>query len=781
MIDNEAIGQLSVTVAPPSEMVEGGVLIKGTPELVEEANAEANKVTEAEIKAREMAMDSLFGHILKQFRINKDHRQTNGVNELLFEALRQYNGTYSPEEMDIIINEEGGSDIWMNLTATKCRAAQAWIKDILMAAKEFPASVEPTPVMDLPLEYKNAIKEKVAKEFEQIKAEKKQEMQAAQEQGQPVQPLDAGATLKEMQERKRDLYDAVKEELDKEAKFAFQIYEDKIIDSLLEGDWIKAFGEVIDDFCIFPTAIMKGPVVQKRKKRVWKDGQAVVKDKITLVNKRVSPFDVYPSPEAESPLDGNFIEYMSLSRKEVSSFRNVVGYRTDAIDRVLDSEKGKYLSELMDSNIETDRRDLELKERYFATQPQNYHALHFFGTAPAKQLKEWGISEADNRPDNEEIEIEAIVIGDEVVRCKINDDDLGHRPYYTASFQRRPGSFWGSAPPYQMRDIQKLCNGCARALATNMGLASGPIMEVNIERLADGTEVKELKPRDIIQTTSDPTGSSSKAVNFFSIDSRATELLGVYEKFEVKADDVTMIPRYAYGNERTAGAAATASGLSMLLESASKGIKDAIRHIDQGIIVPRIEAEFHHILLRDTDRVFTGDINVIARGSDALTMKGAEQMRRNEFLQTTANPIDQESMGVHGRAAILRKTAEDLGLPENVIPGRQELKALQKQKEEAAAQQAQQNDNVAIVDKQVQAQMQQTQMNAEVKLQELEAKRQKDYADIQQRIAEMEQRREAASQKTLADIQKANMNNQASAESDNKQVALSLKTGDKMN
>lgn len=783
MIDKDALGLLKLTEAPESQMVEGGIVIKGTPELMDEAQAEENAISKKETEEREMALSSLFGHIIKTFRINKDHRQSTGINDVMFDAVRGYNGIYSAEER-AIIEDEGGSDIWMNLTSTKVRAAMAWIKDILMAAKEFPASIEPTPAMELPEDFELAIKEKVAKEFEAMVAEQTQAQTAPPPQeGQPTPqaPPTTAETLKEMQERKRDLYDAVKEELNKEARFAFKIYEEKIVDSLLEGGWMKALGEVIDDFCIFPVAVMKGPIVTKKKKRTWVDGKPQVKEKIVLINKRISPFDIYPSPSTETPQEGDLIEYMSLERKEVANLRDVPKYRTEALERVLESDKGKYLSEVLDEHIDTERRSIELKFSYSAQRSENFHALHFFGTVPAKLLKEWGMEEANGLRDNDEVDVEAIVIGDEVVKCVINDDDLGHRPYYTASFQTRPGSFWGAAPPYQMRDIQRMCNGCARALATNMGLSSGPIMEVITDRLADGTEISELKPRDIIQTTADPAGGSGRAIQFFTIDSRAAELLTVYEKFEIKADDVTMIPRYAYGNERTAGAAATASGLAMLLESASKGIKDAIRHIDHGIIIPRIEAEFHHILMRDNDSTFTGDIQVIARGSDALTMKGAEQMRRNEFLQTTANPVDQEIMGMHGRAQILRKMADDLGLGENLIPGRQELKVLQTKKEEAAAAAAQQNDNVAIVEKQLQVQLQQSEMSAQVKLQELEAKREKDYADIQQRIAEMEQRREASSTKASSDLQKTQMNNMQKDTSDNKQVALSLQTDDKMN
>lgn len=761
-------------------MAYDGVNIQGTTQVMEVRLKEANSLLAQ--NADKLAMSSLYSHILKAYQENKDAKESAQVNSILIRSLRQYNGEYDPEDLADII-DEGGSDIYMNLTSTKVRAAIAWIKDILLAEKEDSVAIEPTPIPDLPEDYKKGIKEKVEAEFEALlNPPPPPQDPNADPQAQQQQAPDVQETIKEMQERKRDLYDAITEELNKEAKFAFKILEEEIKDSLKEGKWDKALSEFIDDFCIFPTAILKGPIICKKKKLSWENGQPVVAEKIVSMNKRISPFDVYPAPEADNPNDGNFLEVLRMSRAEVANLKGTPKYKDDAIKRVLEQGYDRGINTLMDTHTESDKAEQELKDNSYEANKNLFHGLHFFGTAPVKLLLEWGMEDdvllmAD---EDDEVEIEAIVIGSEVVKCVLNDDPLGRRPYYIASFQKRPGSFWGSAPPWQMRDIQRMCNASSRALANNMGLASGPITELYVDRLADGTDVSELKPRDIVQVTSDPTGGSGRAVQFFSAPSHAQELLAVYQDFERRADDVTMIPRYSYGNERSGGAAQTASGLSMLLESASKGIKDAIRHIDEGVIVPRVETEFYIQMLQN-EHEFSGDVNVIAKGSQALTLRGAEQMRRNEFLQVTANPIDQEIMGIHGRAQILRKMADDLGLGENIIPSRQELKASQKKKEEAAAQASQQNDSMAMVKMQTDAQLQQAQANNTIKMDELQAKREKDIADIQLRVRELEQRREETATKAQAALQSTQMTNEAKAQSDNKQVALSIQHGDKMN
>ena len=761
-----------------------GVEIVSIDQLVQEHMAGLDSVTEG--MSKEMVVSSLRLHILKSFQDNKDARETSGVNRLMLDSLRDYNGQYSPSDLSKI-RAQGGSEIFMNLTSTKVRAAISWIKDILLAGKEDAFSIETTPEVELPQEIVDKVNQMVTKDFDRMIEESKPQPQQGQqppEQGQqppqqPPQAPDAAETLKEINERKRDLYSAILNEINKEAEFAFKIIERKIKDGMKEGQWDHALSEVIDDFCIFPTAFLKGPVVTVKKRLKWEDGVAVPVEDYVMMNKRVSPLDIYPAPEASSVNDGDFIEHLRMSRKEISSLIGVKHYDEDAIRRVLKNNEGKGHPSAYDSNIEQEKAQEELRDSVDAYNKNVYHGLHFFGTAPVRLLLDWGLDDPEVMvmdPDDE-VEIEAILVGSEIIKCVLNDDVLGRRPYYSASYQKRPGSIWGTAPPYLMRDIQKMCNACARALSNNMGLSSGPITEINIDRLADGQDVRQLQPLDILQTTSDPSGASGKAVNFILVPSVAQELLAVYKEFEVRADDVTMIPRYAYGNERNGGAAQTASGMAMLLDSASKGIKDAIRHLDEGIIIPRVEMEFATVMLRG-DIPFSGDIHVIAKGSQSLTMAGAEQMRRLEFLQTTANPTDQEIMGPTGRAEILRTMTKDLNLGEDVIPNRQEIKSYFKKKEQA---QGQPSDNVQAAKIQNETILKIAQERNQLVAAELQRKTQRDQADIQLKAQDMQQRAQTDASKLTGKLQETQIKTKSEEHRANQAIALSLKTGDRAN
>jgi hypothetical protein len=69
-------------------------------------------------------------------------------------------------------------------------------------------------------------------------------------------------------------------------------------------------------------------------------------------------------------------------------------------------------------------------------------------------------------------------------------------------------------------------------------------------------------------------------------------------------------------------------------------------------------------------------------------IKDAAQVRRNEFLAATANPIDMQIVGVEGRQAILRETAKNLDMDvDKVVPP---LSVLQKKLAAAQMMQMQQ-------------------------------------------------------------------------------------------
>jgi hypothetical protein len=236
-----------------------------------------------------------------------------------------------------------------------------------------------------------------------------------------------------------------------------------------------------------------------------------------------------------------------------------------------------------------------------------------------------------------------------------------------------------------------VCNAAARALVNNMGISSGPQVEVNVERLPPNEDITTLSPWKIWQTINDPVGSSAPAIRFTQPDSRATELVGVYDKFSRLADDHSGIPAYVYGDLNVQGAGRTSSGLSMLMGAAGKGIRQVVMHIDSDVVKPIVMRQFVYNMRYDEDESIKGDVTVIAKGAINLAVKETVNIRRIEFLNATANPVDMEIMGKEGRATILREVAKGLQMSaEDVIPSREKSGYQGRVQSRAMAAQAQQ-------------------------------------------------------------------------------------------
>jgi len=219
-----------------------------------------------------------------------------------------------------------------------------------------------------------------------------------------------------------------------------------------------------------------------------------------------------------------------------------------------------------------------------------------------------------------------------------------------------------------------MCNAAARALANNMGIASGPQVEVTVDRLPDGEDITNVYPWKIWQVTTDRTGGGQPAVRFFQPNMNADVLLQVFQQFAKQADEVTGIPNYVYGSSAVSGAGRTASGLSMLMDNASKGIKQAIANIDR-IVSGIVRRLYLHNMMYDDDPYIKGDFKVVAKGAIGLIHKEALQMRRNEFLMATANPIDSNIVGPEGRAYLLRELARGLQMDtEKIVPNQDTMR-----------------------------------------------------------------------------------------------------------
>ena len=106
----------------------------------------------------------------------------------------------------------------------------------------------------------------------------------------------------------------------------------------------------------------------------------------------------------------------------------------------------------------------------------------------------------------------------------------------------------------------------------------------------------------------------------------------------------------------------------MLMTHAAKGIRAAIRNIDIGVISPSVEGAYFYNVEYERDLDIIGDVRIVARGSSALVAKEHLALRRNEFLNTTVNPIDAQIIGQEGRRKLLKESIRLLELdPEEIL------------------------------------------------------------------------------------------------------------------
>ena len=631
---------------------------------------------EAESKRRsdELQTQPVIQGLAAHVRTRWDSTRTakRDLEERMLQCLRQRNGEYDPDKAQEIA-EQGGSDIFINLTSVKCRAATSWLRDTLLGSgSDKPWSIKGTPEPTMPPEI-----------LQELQAALAQQLMAHMEQG--GQP----PSQEELRQMAMQMKDEAQRQLKEESDERVDRMERKMEDQLAEGGWYKAFNEFLDDIVTFPYAVLKGPIKRKRKTLQWQNGKLVPVESIRNEWERVDPFMLYWAPWSWDLGDGYIIERHRMTADDLQALIGVPGYNDDAIRTILndfgtmgmkqwlwtDSSKaqaeGKYVTEAIISGDLVD-------------------ALQLWDSVKGSLLIEWGLTAKEIPDPALNYPCEVWLIGNVVIRAVLNYDPLGRKPYYLTSYENLPGSVDGKGVTDLCRDAQSMVNAAARSLANNMGISSGPQVGVNISRLPAGEDITDMHPWKIWQFTASEVNDSSAPISFFQPQSNANELMAVFEKFSARADEDTMIPRYMTG-ESTPGAGRTSSGLSMLISNAGKGIKQVISNIDHNVITPAIERLYQDNLRYSEDPDLVGDVNIIATGATSLVVKEAEAVRRNEFLQVVLNsPVAQQIVGMDGTAELLRDQAKNLsGNVDRVVPSRKQVNMVQQQQQMIAGLQEQ--------------------------------------------------------------------------------------------
>ncbi len=614
------------------------------------SNADLQAESDAIFEAQKAAANppqhitELAGYIRKCWE-KADAHKSNYISERLLNCQRRRKGIYDATKL-AEIQKRGGSQLFFNITDTKAGAFEGWIGEILTPNKGNIWKFEPTPIPDLADDLKAQIVATTVERFNMARA--------------------AGDIIRasDVREFARGLFDqelkATKEEAEKRAGRMAE----KVGDQLTEGGWEVALDGFIRDLATYPSAILKGPVIKRVKRLKWENGQAVPAYEEIPTWTNVNPNDFGPAPNARNAQESYVCETVRIEETELASLREVEGYSADAINAVL-SETGTGGVLTVSPTNESERATLEDRD---TSQNEGLpegvaQGVEFWGKVQGKLLVQWGLAVED---ENEYYHICALLIGQHVVKAILNPDQLGQNPYFVTSYELVSGDIWGRAIAEKMADCQDAVNGCLRNALTNLALASGNMFSVDTNALDPSIDPTDIFPGKVFLYDGRKNAYARAPVESFSTDSHAEELQRVSKNFEVQADDRTLIPRFAHGNQQMEGAGRTKGGLELLMSAAAKGVRRVVGNVDRDIIRPALERlyRWNLVYLDDADwKAAKGDIRIVPQGQLAALVREQTQQLRQDYLANAMNPIDQQIIGIRERATVWRSIAAELGLP----------------------------------------------------------------------------------------------------------------------
>ena len=147
----------------------------------------------------------------------------------------------------------------------------------------------------------------------------------------------------------------------------------------------------------------------------------------------------------------------------------------------------------------------------------------------------------------------------------------------------------------------------------------------------------DIYPGKIFRRQSGAPGTGISGIKF---PTTAVENLQMYDKARQLADEETGIPSISHGQTGVTGTGRTASGLSMLMGSASLGIKTVIKNIDDHLLRPLGESMFMwNMQFSEDEEDIMGDLEIKPKGTSSVMQKEVRSQRLTALLQTVTNPM----------------------------------------------------------------------------------------------------------------------------------------------
>jgi len=417
------------------------------------------------------------------------------------------------------------------------------------------------------------------------------------------------------------------------AQKAARRMEKLIHDQIEESSGSSEIRNALLESSLLGTGIIKGPFNFNKTLNKWEDkeGERIFSPIEVRVPRIefVSCWDFYPDPQATNIDECEYVIHRhKMNRSQLRQLRNMPYFNEDAI-RACIQEGPNYVERGFETQLKDDHNSQS--DSYHS----NFEVLEYWGIMDAIYAREVGIKIPKKIDDLDEVQINAWVCGDMLLRAVVNPFTPYRIPYNAFPYERNPYNFFGIGVAENMDDSQQIMNGHARMAIDNLALAGSLVFDIDESALVGGQSM-EVYPGKIFRRQ---TGQPGQSIYGLKFPNTAPENMMMFDRFRQLADEQTGIPSYSHGQTGVQSMTRTASGMSMLLGAASLNIKTVVKNLDDFLLKPLGESYFQwNMQFFEGDLDVIGDLEVKATGTNSLMQKEVRSQRLTMFLQTAQSP-----------------------------------------------------------------------------------------------------------------------------------------------
>lgn len=594
---------------------------------------------------------SRFGqNMWKRFEQYKKDRLM--LEEQLIRNQRQIRGIYDPEILDRVPSDQ--STAYPKFTRTKVVGTVARLMELLFPKTDKNWGVEPSPVPDIDLG-----------DLQQILSDLQTKIGPQAE----LTDSQIEAAIREFTQQRG------------------HAMEKEIEDILEEIQYPAMVREAVRSAVGYCAGVVKGPLVRTVKARKWvKDPlsstyKAIEVEKHRPYYESVSIWDYYPDMSAKKPegMDGQFQRHV-MTRQQLRELSDRPDFMSKQITDWLENHpNGNFLEQWWEKNLRTTGD----KSNVTDLSGRKYELCEWWGAISGHELEACGVKAPGGPSDM--VEVNCWVIDNVVIKCVANPlrvRGYGNervRPYHIFIYEQDDISLMGNGLPLTLRDSQMAICEAARMMLDNASIVSGPMLEIDPNKLMPGQDMDVYARKVWIRDADDP-ADNVPAVREVRADSHIPELQSIITLFREILDNESALPPPALGDMSGSGTEPyrTSSGMSILMGNAALPIRDVVRNYD-AFTISFINSLYYWLMQFGDNPKIRGDFSMTAKGSTSLIAKEVRAAEIDVFRQTLTPGellfIDEKKLLKERMAA--RDIPEDILASDEEVGRRQQAQQAQ--------------------------------------------------------------------------------------------------------